>query len=156
MNHRAPQHDAAQHSAAGGPRPIGADAVWRMIAPWLGYAFLTAAAVLGLFTASGDADDATYAAGLALFVLAVVIIAVRMKRQLDGREVGFLLDFSVASSDSLFISIAVLTILALVGLVLAALVGGTLYGVGLALFVIASAMIFGDIKRYFDRRERSG
>jgi len=156
MNDQAPQHDAAQHGAADAPQPVGADAVWRMVAPMLGYVFLTVAAVLGLFTASGRVDDATYAAGIGLFALAVVIIAVRIKRQFDGREVGFLLQVSVASSDSLFISIAVLTVLALAGVVLAATVGGTFYGIGLALFVVASAMIFGDIKRYFDRREGSG
>jgi len=155
MNDQAPQHDAAQHDAAGMPQPVGADAVWRMIAPGLGYVFLTGAAVLGLFTASGNVDDATYAAGLGLFVLAAVIIALRLKRTFDGREVGILLEVSVASTDSLFVSIAVLAVLALVGAVLAATVGGTLYGVGLALFVIASAMIFRDIKRYFDERERS-
>ena len=156
MNDQAPSHDAAQHGAAGAPRPIGTDAVWRMIAPWLGYIFLAAAGVLGLFTASGDVDDATYAAGLGLFALAVVIIAVRIKRAFDGREVGFLLAVSVASPDALFVSIAVLAVLALVGVVLAATVGGTLYGIGLALFVIASAMIFRDIKRYFDQRDGSG
>lgn len=156
MDDRAPRHDAAQHGAEDRPRPIGADEVWRLVAPWLGYAFLAAAAVLGLFTASGAADDATYAAGLATFILAATIIAVRMKRQFDGREVGFLLDITVANSNSLFVSIAVLTILALAGLVLAATVGGTLYGIGLALFVIATLVIFRDIKRYFDRREGSG
>jgi hypothetical protein len=156
MDDRAARHDAAQHSAEQAPRPIGADEVWRLVAPGLGYVFLAAAAVLGLFTASGAGDDATYAAGIATFLLAAIIIAARMKRQFDGREVGFLLDFSVANSDSLFVSIVVLTVLALAGLVLAAAVGGTLNGIGLALFVIATAVIFRDIKRYFDRREGSG
>jgi hypothetical protein len=155
MDDRAPRHDAAQHNAEDGPRPVGADEVWRLVAPGLGYIFLAAAAVLGLFTASGAADSATYAAGLGTFILAAVIIAVRMKRQFDGDRVGFLLEISVASTDSLLVSIAVLTVLALVGVVLAATVGGTLYGIGLALFVIATLLIFRDIKRYFDQREGS-
>jgi len=155
MDDRAPQHDAAQHETDL-PQPVDAREVWRLIVPGLGYVFLAAAAVLGLFTASGDVDQATYEAGLATFVLAAIIIAVRLKRQFDGREVGFLLEVSVANSDALFLSIAALIVLALAGVVLAAAVGGSFYGIGLALFVIATAMIFRDIKRYFDRREGSG
>jgi hypothetical protein len=155
MDDRARLHDAAQHET-GLPQPVDAAEVWRLIAPGLGYAFLAVAAVLGLVTASGEVDGATYAAGLATFVLAVIIIAVRLKRQFDGGAVGLLLDVSVASTDSLFLSIAVLTVLALAGLIVAAAIGGSLYGIGLALFVIGTAMIFRDIKRYFDRREGSG
>ncbi len=153
MDDRAPLHDAAQHKAAGELHPVAPREVWRLIAPGLGYIFLAAASVLGLFTASGAADTATYDAGLATFVVAAIIIAVRIKRQLDGKEVGFLLDISVAGTDSLLVSIAVLVVLALVGVVLAAAVGGTFYGMGLALFVIATLVIFLDIKRYFDQRE---
>ena len=40
-----------------------------------------------------------------------------------------------------------------VGLVLAANVGGSLYGIGLALFIICAAFILNDIKRYFDAIE---
>jgi hypothetical protein len=35
-------------------------------------------------------------------------------------------------------------------------VGGELYGIGLALFVITVAIIFSNIKRYYDLRERDG
>jgi hypothetical protein len=48
---------------------------------------------------------------------------------------------------------AVLAVLGLAGLGLAATVGGTLYGVGIALFIVAAALIFNDIKRYFDHRD---
>jgi hypothetical protein len=156
MDDRAPQHDAAQQEMAHGPEPVATAELWRLVAPGLGYAFLAAAAVLGLITASGNVDGPTYAAGLATFGLAVVIIAVRLKRQFDGRDVGFLLDISVASTDSLFLSIVVLGVLAVAGVALAAWVGGSFYGIGLALFVIGTMMIFRDIKRYFDRQEGSG
>jgi hypothetical protein len=127
-----------------------------MVVPWLGYGFLAASSVLGLFTASAATDAPTYAAGLGTFMLAIVIIVMRMKRQLDGREIGFLLAVSVTSVEALFVSIAVLGVLGLVGLILAATVGGSLYGIGLALFIICAAFIFSDIKRYFDGLERHG
>lgn len=145
-------HVAVQHPT-GDPVPIPAGEFWHMIVPWLGYLFLAAAGILGLFTASGAPDDATYGAGMALFVIAGIVIAWRLKRQFDGREIGFLLPVSVDNSDFLFVSIAVLGALGLVGLGLAASVGGTLYSIGVALFIVAAALIFNDIKRYFDRRD---
>ena len=42
----------------------------------------------------------------------------------------------------------------LVGAALAATLGGSLYGVGLALFIVCWGLIFIEIKRYFDRLER--
>lgn len=129
---------------------------WRLVAPWLGYVFLGAAALLGLFTASGADDQATYASGLATFAVAASLIAWRMKRQLDGYEVGFLLPVAVANADALLVTIAVLGAMGLAGATMAAAVGGTVYGIGMALFIICAAFIFIEIKRYFDRRERGG
>lgn len=126
-----------------------------MIGPWLGHVFLAATAILGLFTASGAADDATYAVGLATFALAVVITAVRIRRQIDGRAIGFLLPVALSSSDELFITIAILAVLGLVGAILAAEIGGSVYGIGLALFVICYALILFEVKRFFDARERN-
>ncbi|MGH7122535.1 MAG: hypothetical protein ACREFP_26690 [Acetobacteraceae bacterium] len=153
MIQQVPHDDAFHHRETDRLYPVSGAEVWRMVKPWLGYVFLAAAAVLGLFTASRAGDDTTYGAGLALFILAAIVVAWRMRRQLDGREVGFLLAVSVENSDSLLVSIAVLAVLGLVGIGLAAAVGGTLYGIGLALFVIAAALIFNDIKRYFDHRD---
>lgn len=143
------------HSAApqDEPRPVAAGEVWRLIAPGLGYVFLAAAAILGLFTASGATDSGTYYSGLATFALAVIIAAVRMKLQLDGRETGFLLPVTAASSDALVVTIALLAVLGLFGVVLAASVGGDVYSIGLALFVISAALIFLEMKRYFDRAD---
>lgn len=127
-----------------------------MIAPWLGYVFLTSAGLLGLFTASGAADQATYVCGLLTFAVAAVLIAARIMRQLDGAEVGFLLPVATAGFDTLVVIIAVLAMLGLVGAALAAAEGGALYGIGLALFAICAAMIFTELKRYFDRIDRAG
>ena len=116
-----------------------------MIAPWLGHVFLAGAGILGLFTASGAGDRATYAVGLATFAVAVILIAVRIRRQIDGREIPFLLAVTVTNSDELFVTIAVLAVLGLVGAVLAAAVGGTVYAIGLALLIICYALIFYEI-----------
>ena len=156
MAHPPTDRVAAQEVPAATAPPVRAGEMWRLIAPWLGYIFLGGAAVLGLFTASGADDEATYASGLATFAVAAVLIAWRMKQQFDGREVGFLLPVSAAGSDTLFVTIFVLAALGLAGVILAATVGGTVYGIGIALFIITAAFIFIEIKSYFDRRERSG
>ncbi len=156
MAHSISNHAAVQNTAAPTVAVLSASEAWQLVAPWLGHVFLAAAAVLGLFTASGEVDGATYGAGIATFLLAILVIFVRIKRQLDGDEVGFLLPVSSTTADSLFATIAVLGVLGLVGVVLAATVGGELYGIGLALFIITAALIFGDIKRYFDLRETGG
>lgn len=136
--------------------PTSLREVWRLLAPWLGYVLLAAAGVLGLATASGGADEATYDAGMTTFVLAVLIIAIRIKRQLDGEYVGLLLPVAVRREDSLAIAIALLGVLGLGGAVVAAAVGGAYYGVGLALFIVSAAIAFREIKRYFDFRDHSG
>ena len=135
--------------------PVPASEVWHLVGPWLGYVFLAFAGVLGLFTASGATDGATYLSGLVTFAIAIIVIAMRVKRQLDGAEIGFLLPISVAGPDTLAVTIAILAVLGLAGVSLAATVGGALYGVGLALFVVCAALIFTEIKRYFDRIDRA-
>ncbi len=155
MNHPPAHHAAVQHRGPDGDAMTPAE-VWRMVVPGLGYVFLAGAAVLGLFTASAGSaagDQASYVAGLGCFVVAVFIMALRLRRQFDGEEVGFLLYISVANVDSLLVSIVVLTVLGLIGVVLASAVGGAFSGIGLALFVIAALMIFTDLKRFFDHRE---
>jgi len=149
-----PQHPTGAERAGAGLEPASLGEVWQLIAPWLGHALLAAAAVFGLLVASGAPDSATYDAGMATFLIAIAIIAIRLKRQLDGVYVGLLLPIAVTQEDSLYVSIALLTALGLGGAILADLVGGVFYGIGLALFVLSAALIFSNIKRYFDFRER--
>jgi len=152
MAHPSPVHTEAHDDAPPIAPALSGREVWRLVAPWLGHAFLAAAAVLGLFTASG-AEGATYETGIATFVVAAILIFVRMKRQLDGREIGFLLPVASTDIDSLLVTVVILAVLGLIGVTLAATVGGELYGVGLALFLVAVAIIFSNIKRYFDLRD---
>jgi hypothetical protein len=154
MAHHPTPHVAVQEDTA--LPALSCGEAWRLVAPWLGYAFLGVAAVLGLFTASDAPDGATYASGLAAVAVALILVAWRMKKQLDGREIGFLLPVTPADSDTLLVTIALLAILGVVGGMLAATVGGTVYGIGLALLIICAAFIFFEIKRYFDRGERGG
>jgi hypothetical protein len=150
-------HPAALQDSEPATAPtVPARELLRMVAPWLGYVFLVFAGVLGLFTASAAADQATYVSGLVTFAVAGVLIVLRMMRQLDGADVGLLLPIAAAGIDTLLVTVAVLGVLGLVGAVLAAAVGGALYGIGLALFVICAALIFTELKRYFDRIDRAG
>jgi hypothetical protein len=88
--------------------------------------------------------------------IAAVLIAWRAKLQLDGRDIGFLLPVTPGDIDTLIVTIAVLAVLGIVGGILAAAVGGTLYGIGLALLIVCALFIFLEIKRYFDRHEHGG
>ncbi len=153
--HHAPASAAPRHDAAPTAPPVAAGEVWRLVGPWLGYVALAAAGIFGLFTASAGPDGATYDTGLATFAIAVAVIAIRAKRQLDGAEIGFLLPISPAGADTLCVTVALLAVLGLVGGALAASVGGALYGTGLALFLVCAAIIFIEIKRYFDRLDRA-
>jgi hypothetical protein len=150
-----PEDSSTHRTAAGGVSltPVRLSEVRGWIAPWLGHGLLVAAGIFGLSTASGAPDDATYDAGMITFALAVLILAIRLKRQLDGDELGLLLPVSVGREDGLILSIALLTVLGLGGAIVAATTGGIFYGVGLALFIISAALIFHEIKQYFDRNE---
>lgn len=129
--------------------------VWRLLAPWLGYLLLGAAALFGLFSASEAADTAEYQAGMVTFALALGLIALRMKRQLDGHYDGLLLPLAVTDEDGFQLYLAVLGVLAVGGLVLAASTENVFHEVGIALFLICVALVFWNVKRYFDRREEA-
>jgi hypothetical protein len=150
--HAAPGHEAAD------PAAVRTDlaTVWRLVAPWLGYLLLAAAGLLGLFTASDAGEGEGYAAGLLTFGLAVLIIAWRMRDQLDGRDVGLFLPVMVEGEDALLLWIAVMTALGIAGLLVAAGSESVLHTAGIALFVVAALFIFFAVKRNFDRRERGG
>lgn len=146
----------AADPATGGAvtRPVDFPTVWRLLAPWLGYLLIGAAGVLGLFTASGAPDDATYDAGFVTFAIALCIIALRIKHQLDGRYDGLLLPLSVEGEDALLLYMAVVGALGVGGLVLAAMTQGIFSDAGLAFFCICALLVFYNLKRYFDLRDQ--
>jgi hypothetical protein len=134
-------------------RPTDFYGVWRLLAPWLGYLLIGAAGVLGLFTASGDPQGDAYIAGMVTFGIAVLMIALRIRHQFDGRYDGLLLAASVRSGDALMLYIPIIGALAVGGLVLAAMTDGIFHNAGLAFFAVCAMLIYVSVKRYFDFRE---
>jgi hypothetical protein len=137
----------------GASERVGARQFWAWSAPWVGYALLALAGVLGLFTASDAEDPASYFAGMLTFVLAVAIIAFLLKRQFDGPGESIWWAVTPTSADALWFHIPILAVLGLVGLVLGASEGGIFAYAGLAFFVACALLIFLSIKHYFDLRE---
>lgn len=137
-------------------RPTDFYHVWRLLAPWLGYLLIGAAGVLGLFTASGNPEGDGYVAGMVTFGIAVVMIALRIRHQFDGRYDGLLLAASVNSGDALTFYIPIIGVLGIGGLVLAAETDGIFHDAGFAFFGVCAVMIYVSVKRYFDNYERRG
>lgn len=139
-----------------GPLPrdrVGFDAVWRWTAPWLFGALLVAAALLGLFAASRAQDDGSYAIGFATAGLSLLLLAWRIKSILDGGPAA--VSLLVEDSTALVVLILLLAALAVAGLFLAARSAAILpEAAGYALFVVALAFIFANLKHYFDRRDQ--
>jgi CDP-diglyceride synthetase len=144
---------AMQHQDTAPIERVGLGEVWRWLAPWLLGAFLAGAAFLGFYAASRAQDDGTYILGFVTAGLAFLMLIWRVKLALDGR--GSAAPVLVDEASALVIVIALLAILAVGGLVLAARGGAVmLQAVGYALFVFCLAFIFGNVKHYFDQRER--
>ena len=137
-------------------RPTDFYHVWRLLAPWLGYLVIGAAGVLGLFTASGQPQGDPYIAGMVTFGVAVVMIALRIRHQFEGRYDGLLLATSVSSGDALAFYVPIIGALGIGGLILAAKMDGIFHNAGFAFFAVCAVMIYVSIKRYFDDYERRG
>jgi len=125
---------------------------WLM--PWAGGVFLVVAALLGLFTASGAADAAADAAGWITVALALLALALGLKLYWDGGSKRLPELVLVEDTDALLLLIALLAALAIGGLLLAARWSdGALHDSGFALFGSSLAILFWNLKHYFDRRE---
>jgi hypothetical protein len=144
---------AMQHQDTAPAERVGLGEVWRWLAPWLLGGFLAAAVFLGFYAASRAQDDGTYILGFVTAGLAFLMLAWRVKLALDGR--GSVAPVLVDDASALVIVIALLAVLAVGGLVLTARGGASvLEAVGYALFGFCLAFIFGNLKHYFDARER--
>jgi hypothetical protein len=134
---------------------VAFDELWRWVAPWLAGAFLVLAALLGLFTASRAQTDGSYVIGFVTAGLALLMLAWRLKRALDGDRVPA--SVLVDDATALVVVIALLAVLAVGGLLLAARSDEAVpEAVGYALFGFALVFIFANLKHYFDARERGG
>lgn len=119
-------------------------------APWLTGAALIAIMLLGLWAASHTRDDGTYAAGLITAGLALVALGWEVKGGFDGNPPAIFVD----TADALLILEALLTLLALGGLILTGLSRDfTWRSAGAALFLICFGLALANLKHYFDRQE---
>jgi hypothetical protein len=135
---------------------VGWGELWRWVAPWLGGALLMLVALLGLFVASRAEDEGTYIGGFAAAVIAVIAFIWRLRAAFAGDSRGALLPpLLVEHGEALAILVAVLVGLGFFGLFLAARGPEPLvtYG-GYGLFLGALAIIFWNVKHYFDQLER--
>jgi hypothetical protein len=81
-------------------------------------------------------------------------LAWRIRAHFDQQEGGALLPVLVDEAGSLVVLIVLLAALAIVGLVLAARAADTsAQSAGYALFAVGLALIFLNLKHYFDRQE---
>jgi hypothetical protein len=130
--------------------------LWSWVVPPLAGAVLAAGTMLGLVTASEAQDSQTYAAGMALAALTLLALGWGWRNYLDGRDSGLPVSVLVERTGALLLLIAALAALALGGLFLAAYGTGAAPDVGYGLFGASLAMIFLELKHYFDRRDRAG
>jgi hypothetical protein len=144
----AEQVSAASYVAA---QRVPAREVARWVGPWLLAGVLVIVLVLGLVTASGAADSGTYWLGVVGAVLALVILLWQLDAALGGRPLPSLL---VDEPEPLVITIALLALLAMLGLVLAARSESSAVNAsGYALFIASLLIGFANLKHYFDRQE---
>ena len=143
----ASSHEVADHS-----NRVGLGEVWQWLAPWLLGAVLAAVALLGFFTASRAADEGSYIIGFVTAGLALLMLAWRIR--LAGRGAAMPLPLLVEDPTALLLLVAALTVLAVIGLLLAARGGDPVVAaVGYALFGSSLLFIFWNLKHYFDRRD---
>lgn len=118
---------------------------------WAQFVVLGALAILGLYVSGRGDAPGDYAAGLLLAIGAILLAFLRLKAWFDGTSsdwTGFLF---VDRPAHLAVVIPLFTILALVGLFLAAGEPGSLHDAGIGLFVACGLVIFLSMKRVFDK-----
>lgn len=133
-----------------GSSPVAFAQLWRWVAPGIGAVILSVAFVLGLWTASGATNSGTGAIGFGAAALALIAIAWGLKAYFDGSAFSLL----VETSEALVLLAGLLSALAIAGLALAARSADfAARSAGYALFVASVALVFWNIKHYFDCRD---
>jgi hypothetical protein len=123
---------------------------WAWFRFWAQFVVLGGLAILGLSIGS-DGRPGDYATGLMLAVFAVLLAFLRLKAWFDGTAgdwTGFLF---VDKPAHLLVVIPLFSVIALVGLFVAAGQPGSLQSAGVALFVVCGVIIFLSMKRVFDK-----
>ncbi|HXR88438.1 MAG TPA: hypothetical protein VN728_15770 [Stellaceae bacterium] len=123
-------------------------------APWFIGAVLVLVCLGALWCASSASDDLTYAIGFAGAILALIALIWESLAALSGGLGDLSLQMLVDDEVSLVVLMALLGVLALLGLILAARgPSPTANGVGYGLCIFSVVFAFANVKHYFDRLE---
>lgn len=151
-----PREPAAAPPEPAGARPVPVPLrqIWRWAAPWLGLAVLAATFLLGLFEARSATDDPDYIAGFVAAGLALLGAVWWLSNDTGHNDRPLIGLVTVERTEALVLVVAVLSLLAIGGLLLAARSpSGLLHIVGYALFGASLLLIAANLKHYFDVRE---
>ncbi|HVA12452.1 MAG TPA: hypothetical protein VNF99_04315 [Stellaceae bacterium] len=155
MSDHAPQDELRARVAEIESRRVAPGEIARWFWPWVLAGVLVAIFLAGLWSASRAVDDGAYVVGLVAAALALAGLAWELDAALGGRSSDLFVSLLVDDADSLVILVALMTALALGGLVVAAHAASVaVAGAGYGLCVFAVIFIFADLKHYFDRRDR--
>lgn len=135
------------------PEPVALRQLWRWAAPWLGLAVLAVAFVIGLLEASRAKDQPGYVAGFVCAGLALIGVMWWLRNYPGVADRPVSGPLTVERDEALLVLLPLLTLLAIIGLLLAARWSGLLHIVGYALFGASLLMIAANLKHYFDARE---
>jgi hypothetical protein len=132
--------------------PGSADrAFWSWLGFWLQFLLLGVLALTGAGFASLGGRPGDYATGMLIFLGALALAFLRLKRHLDGGDAGWGDFLFVDDMTNLAVAIPLFAILGLAGLFVArAWPYGSLHAAGIGLFAASAIIIFLDIKQVFD------
>jgi hypothetical protein len=142
--------DASRGQSAGGSAPVSVGQLWRWLAPGFVAIALALAFLIGLWGASRAIGPGSAAIGFGAAGLALVAFGWELKAYCDGT---LKLSILVDTSEALLLLVGILTLLGLAGLVVAGLSADpTVEVAGFTLFLIDAALIFLNVKHYFDKQ----
>lgn len=121
---------------------------------WAGLGGLTAAGVIGLIAASRAQTAGGESTGILLAVLSAVAGFLLIKELFDDGRDRFFPSFELEDAASRFALGVILGVLAVAGLLAAALAGGALYTTGIAVAVVSTLAVFWTLKVHFDAQAK--
>lgn len=122
--------------------------LWEWAAPWISRTILIALLIFGLFSASAAGNRPESWVGYATAGLAIVIFALRLKRDLDGCNDGLFLDIWIVRTEALWLFLPVMVLLGIGGAMVAITVKRGIYHfAGIALFIVCAGLGFVNAAR---------
>ena len=130
------------------PNQVSIRDLWEWAAPWISRGVFIVIGVGGLLFASGSRNHTEFWAGFATAVLAVLIFALRLKRDFDGHRDGFLPDIWITRVETLWLFLPAMVFLGIAGAIVAASTqNAVLYFGGITLFVVCAGLAFMNAAR---------